>query len=281
MDTLNERVIRPCEAMHRLALVALAALLSAPVMGCDNPREPTQEEKDAKFTRELEDADARIRSNKPAEAAQLLTRLLEERPDHARATALLGKAHFAEGKYEDAEVLLQKAAAASPDDAHTHYLLGETLRFSDRFAEAADAYAKAWALDAENSDYGLSLGIAMIEAKKPAEAEKVLSEVVELDPKVQDGAKTGVHTHLGDALRAQEKLDDALRHYMKAQTINQSDKMAFAGAALVYEGKDDVKHALDQWSAYIQRDCCSQYSKTVAQKKITELEIPADDTADG
>ncbi len=281
MDTLNGRVIRPSEAMHRLALVALAALLTAPVMGCDNPREPTQEEKDAKFARELEDADTRIRNNKPAEAKKILTRLLEERADDPKATALLGKVHYANGDYKDAEALLGKAAKATPDDPQVHYLLGETLRYSDRFPEAAESYAKAYALDAENSDYGLSLGIALNEAKKPAEAEKVLAEIVELDPKAQDGAKTGVHTHLGDALRAQDKLDDALRHYMKAQTINQSDKMAFAGAAFVYEGKQDVKHALDQWSAYIQRDCCSQYSKTVAQKKITELEIPPDDDVEG
>jgi len=262
--------------MQRLALVALAALLTAPVVGCDNAKEPTQEEKDAKFARELEDADARIRNNKPAEAKKILTRLLEQRPDDPKATALLGKAHYAKAEYKDAEGLLKKAVAAKPDDAETQYMLGETLRYTDRFAEAAAAYRKAFELDAENSDYGLSLGVALLKAEKAGDAETVLAEVLDLDPKAQDGAKTGANTYLGDAQRAQGKLDDALRSYMKAQTVNQSDKMAFAGAAFVYEDKKDVKHALDQWSAYIQRDCCSEYSKTVAQKKITELEIPAD-----
>lgn len=266
--------------MQRFALVALAALLTAPVVGCDNPREPTQEEKDAKFARELEDADARIRNNKMAEAKKILTRLLEERPDDAKATALLGKAHYASGDYKEAEGLLKKAVTATPKDHEMQYVLGETLRYTDRFGEAADAYRKAFELDSENSDYGLSLGIALLKSDKPADAEKVLSEVLDIDPKAQDGAKTGANTFLGDAFRAQGKLDDALRSYMKAQTINQSDKMAFAGAAFVYEDKKDVKHALDQWSAYIQRDCCSNYSKTVAQKKITELEIPADGAAE-
>lgn len=277
MDRVEKRVIRPLRLMQRLALVALAALLTAPVVGCDNPREPTQEEKDAKFASELEDADARIRNNKPGEAKKILARLLKERPDDPKATSLLGKAHYSAGEYKEAEVLLKKAVAAAPKDHEMHYVLGETLHYTDRFDEAAASYRKAFELDAENSDYGLSLGIALLKAKKPADAQTVLTEVIDLDPKAQDGAKTGANTFLGDAYRAQGKLDDALRSYMKAQTVNQSDKMAFAGAAFVYEGKEDVKHALDQWSAYIQRDCCSEYSKTVAQKKITELEIPADD----
>ena len=266
--------------MQRLALVALAALLFAPVLGCDNSTEPTQEEKDAKFTRELEDADTRIRNNKPEEAKKILSRLLQERPGDAKATALLGKAHYAKSEYQEALNLLKEAAAATPTDAETQYILGETYRYTDRFPEAAEAYRAAYEVDKENSDYGLALGIALLEAKKPAEAEAVLLEVLDVDPKAQDGAKTGANTFLGDAYRAQGKLDDALRSYMKAQTVNQSDKMAFAGAAFVYEDKEDVKHALDQWSAYIQRDCCSEYSKTVAQQKITELEIPPDD-ADG
>lgn len=263
--------------MQRLVLVALAVLLTAPVVGCDNPPETTQEEKDAKFARELEDADARIRNNKPAEAKKILARLLEERADHPKATALLGKVHYAKGEYKEAEGVLRKASAAMPDDAETHYILGETLRYTDRFAEAAEAFRKAYELDKENSNYGLSLGIVLLKAKKAAEAQTVLAEVLDLDPKAQDGARTGANTFLGDAFRAQGKLDDALRSYMKAQTLNQSDKKAFAGAAFAYEDKEDVKHALDQWSAYIQRDCCSEFSRTVAQKKMTELEIPADD----
>ena len=62
---------------------------------------------------------------------------------------------------------------------------------------------------------------------------------------------------------------------MKAQSTYGSDKMARAGAAFVYEDKEDIKHALDEWSAYIQRDCCSDYSRTVAQKKIMELKAEA------
>jgi predicted negative regulator of RcsB-dependent stress response len=80
-----------------------------------------------------------------------------------------------------------------------------------------------------------------------------------------------VHTELGDVLRQTDRLDEALKTYMKAQSTYQSDKMARAGAAMVYEEKGDVRHALDEWSAYIRMDCCSEYSNDVAKKKVMEL----------
>ncbi len=261
--------------LRLVSAVFAAALLTAPV-GCDSKSELTQEEQDAKFERELEDASARVRNNKLADAQKILTRLLEQRPDHPTATALLGNVHYQQGDYAKAESLLTAAAAKQPEDANTHFLLGEVLRHAERPAEAATSYRKAFDLDAEKSEYGMPLGEALMAADQAAEAEPVLRAVLDLDPQALNENGVGVNTLLGDALRAQDKLDDALNAYMKAQTTYQSDKMARAGAAFVYEAKKDIKHALDEWSAYIQRDCCSEYSRTVAQKKMTELELPAD-----
>lgn len=260
--------------MQRPGFVLAAALLTFPalVAGCDSKPSMTQEEIDAKFAREIKDAEARIRNNKVAEANKILTRLLEERPGDPDATALMGKVLFQKENYAEAQSLLTTAAAAKPDDAEIHAMLGEVLKHAKKPAESAASYQKAFKLDGENSSYGLSLGGVLLEAGKAKEAEAVLREVAELDPQVLNEARVGVHTLIGDALRAQEKLEPALAAYMKGQSINKSDKMAIAGAAFVYEAKEDIKHARDQWSYYIQRDCCSDYSKTVAQKKLTELQ---------
>ena len=67
------------------------------------------------------------------------------------------------------------------------------------------------------------------------------------------------------------KLDAALKAYLKAQSKYASDKMAFAGAAFVYEAKGQDSKALDEWSRYIQRDCCSEYSQNVAKPKLEAL----------
>ena len=89
-----------------------------------------------------------------------------------------------------------------------------------------------------------------------------------------------VWTEIGDCVREQNRMDEALKLYMKAQNTYASDRMARAGAALVYESKGDIKHALDEWSAYIRMDCCSEYSNTVAKQKIQQLKLPVDPAAD-
>lgn len=255
--------------MSRLGswLVALS-LLSVPA--CKD-KGPSPEELDASRQRNLEDAAARLRNGKVKDADAIYSKVLETHPDDPAAIAGLGKVRYEQKDYASAETLLKKAIVTSPEVAEYHALLGEMYGLTDRPQESAEAFGQAFKLDPENARYGLSYGRALNRVEKHAEAEQVLNEVAELDPQVVGADMVGVYTHLGDALRGQKKLDDALRTYMKAQSTYGSDRMARAGAAFVYEDKQDYKHALDEWSAYIQRDCCSDYSRNVAQKKIMEL----------
>jgi|SRR5690606_8521252 len=232
---------------------------------------PSPEELEATRQRNLEDAAARLRNGKVKDADAIYSKVLETHPDDPAAVAGLGKVRYEQKDYASAETLLKKAIAASPEIAEYHAILGEMYGITDRPQESADALAQAFKLDAENAGYGLAYGRSLNRIEKYEDAEKVLREVAELDPQVVGADLVGVYTLLGDALRGQKKLDEALRAYMKAQSTYGSDRMARAGAAFVYEDKQDYKHALDEWSAYIQRDCCSDYSRNVAQKKIMEL----------
>lgn len=251
----------------RLVPALLAALLLVPA--CDRgTKELTPEEAAAKQKSDLEEAATRIRNNKLDDAERIYTRILEEQPGHAEAIAGLGKVRFEQKKYGEAETLLVDAIAKKGDDPDMHFMLGHSRQLDGRPAEAAEAFGKAFEMDPENSDYGLYYGRELKKAGKLDEAEQVLRAVAELDPKAQF-----VFTELGDVLREKKQLDESLRTYMKAQTTYPSNKEAFAGAALVYEAKGDNAHALDEWSTYIRMDCCSEFSKTVAQKKIETLEV--------
>ncbi|MCA9710013.1 MAG: tetratricopeptide repeat protein [Myxococcales bacterium] len=252
----------------RFAPALLAALLLTPA--CDRgAKELTPEEAAAKLQSDLESAETLVVNNKLDEAEKIFMRVLEtDEPGNARALAGMGKVRFEQQKYDEAQRYLADAVAKQGDDAPLQYALGRAYQASDDHAKAADAYGKAWALDANTSDYGLSYGRMLKQTGKFAEAEKVLRDVGELDAKAQF-----VWSELGDALREQGKLDDSLRTYMKAQNTYPSDKQAFAGAALVYEAQGDNRHALDEWSTYIRMDCCSDYSKSVAQKKIETLKV--------
>jgi len=259
------------KVMSRFGSLVIALCLSSVAVAACKEKGPTPEELEASRKRNLADAATRLRNGKTKDADAIYTKVLETHPEDPDAIAGLGKVRYEQKDFKAAEALLTKAMAVRPEVAEFPFTLGELYAVTERPPESAEAYGKAFKLDPENATFGLSYGRALNIVGKFAEAEGVLREVVELDPQVLTPDKVGVHTVLGDALRGQQKLDDALRMYMKAQSVYSSDKMARAGAAFVYEEKQDFKHALDEWSAYIQRDCCSDYSRTVAQKKIMEL----------
>ncbi len=253
--------------MTRLYPALLAALLLTPA--CDRgDKELTPEEAAAKLASDLEEAAARLRNNKLKDAETIYARILKEDPENGDALGGMGKVRLEEKNYADAEILLAQATAKKPEDAKLYSALGQARQMDKKPAEAAEAYAKAFEIESDNSSYGLSYGRELKKAGKFDEAEQVLRKVAELDPKAQF-----VFTELGDSLREQNKLDEALRTYMKAQNTYRSDKMAHAGAAFVYEAQGDNGHALDEWSSYIRMDCCSDFSKTVAQKKIESLKV--------
>jgi tetratricopeptide (TPR) repeat protein len=253
-------------------LTALFALGLAGLPAACGDKEEDTAAVEAKRKKDLADAAARLRNNKLEDAERIYTRVLEKHPEDPEALAGMGRLRYQQHHTEQAEKFLSKAIALDASVAKHHAILGELYALSDRHEEAVSAYGKAWGLDSEKSEYGLPYGRELNRVEKYAEAEAVLREVMDLDPQALTADGIGVHTALADSLRGQKKLEDALKMYMKAQSTYQSDKMAFAGAAFVYEEQEDITHALGEWSAYIQRDCCSDYSRTVAQKKIMELE---------
>jgi tetratricopeptide (TPR) repeat protein len=260
--------------MRRALFVLLATGLLLPE-GCKQNVEVDPAEQQAKLARDLEEAATRLRNNKLGDAERLYTHILEQSGNEPRALAGMGRLRFQQGKSDEAEKLLLQSLEIDGGVAENHALLGELYAHQKRHADSADSYGKAFQLAPEKSEYGLPHGRQLKLAEKYAEAEAVLRRVAELDPMAQF-----VFTELGDVLRHQDKLDESLRTYMKAQNTYASDKMAHAGAAQVYEAKGDIKHAVDQWSAYIRMDCCSEFSNEVAKKKVMELKVPIDDEDD-
>jgi tetratricopeptide (TPR) repeat protein len=152
--------------------------------------------------------------------------------------------------YETAQVLLQRAIAAGNTKPKTQFALGESFRLREMYAEAVAPYKAASEGEPDNSDYGLAHGIALKKSGNNEAAEPVLRAVGELDPNAQF-----VWTELGDVLRAQS-----------------------------HEEKGENMKAMDEWSAYIRMDCCSDYSNDVAKKKIeslkaTDAELAREDAA--
>lgn len=257
--------------MPRFAACALTVVLtasSALAPACNAPPAVDPAEQAAQMKKDLANAAARVNDEKWPEAENMLKRVLEVEPSNPEAQALLAKVRLY-GNKDPAKALelIDQAIAAKADVADYHATRAAALEKSDKDAEAAASWGKAAQLDPDNGNYGLHQGQALRRAKQLEQAEAVFREVIKNDEAVKF-----VYSELGDVLREQGKLDEALTTYAKAMIKYQGDKTAHAGAAQVYEAKGETQKAIDEWSTYIRMDCCSDFSNNVAKKRIAELQ---------
>lgn len=249
-----------------VSVIGCLLSLAGPV-ACDNAPKVDPAQAQAKLAADLKAAGAWTRNHKHKDAEKAYNGILAAHPDHPEALSGLGRIRFAAGSLDEALGFVDKSLAVKNDDAAVHALRGEILARKEDHAAAAAAFGKAFELAPDKSEYGLPQGIQLKLAKKYEDSEKVLRQVIEIDPMAQF-----VYTELGDVLQATARPDDALKTYMKALSTWASDKTAHAGAARVYESKNDIDSALKHWSTYVRMDCCSKFSDDVAKKKILELQ---------
>lgn len=264
----------PAATSAILPILAAASVVTTSLVmtGCEK-KGLTPEEQAAKNKEDLTNGAARVRDEKYDEADAMFARVLAVEPENAEALAGMGRVRLGQRNFDEAVTLLERAAAKTPEDGPLQASLGEVYGKLDRHAESAAAYGAAFKADPNNGNLGIAQSHALMKAKQLEQAEAVLREVVKVDPQAEY-----VYTDLGDALRLQGKLDEALKSYMKALIEHVGDKKAHAGAAEVYELQNNRAKAIDEWSTYIRMDCCSEFTNTVAKKRIAALQ---DTKADG
>lgn len=245
-----------------LSLAALALVLLAPA--CQPEKDPA--ELANAIQAKLAESDANLRNHKSDEAAEGYKWVLSQEPDNVAALTGLGNVELERKAFEAAIEPLEKAIAKDGNVAGTRASLGRAYTGTANWAKAAEHLGKAWELDKDTEQYGLEYGVALRETGKLDEAATVLEEVAEINPKLKY-----VYRELGKVQFAKTELDKSLRTFMKAQSQWAGDQDSYAGAAMVYEAQGEISKSIDQWSAYIQQDCCSVYSKDVAQPKLAEL----------
>lgn len=248
--------------MKRVLGLALVALLVLPA--CQKEKPP--EDIEALVKTNLAEGDSLLANSKYDEAQAKFEWVLEQQPENVVALTGVGRVELARNNPSGALEPLKKAVASKADDALAQASLGRALAATKDWAGAVEHLGKAWELNKDEDQYGLEYGVALRQNKQYDVAITTLEEVADSNPRIKyvyrELAK--VHHDAGD-------LDKALRTFMKAQSAWAGDQDAFAGAALVYEAQGQISKAVDQWSKYVQQDCCSSYSKEVAQPKIAEL----------
>lgn len=248
--------------MKRVLGLALAAILIVPACKTKEVDVNLPEQIAAK----LKESDSNLRNHKTDEAANGYKWVLDNDPGNVAALTGLGRVELEREDFAAAVDPLEKAVAANGEDADARAALGRAFTGTKDWAKAAEHLGKAWELDHDTEQFGLEYGIALRETGELEQAKGVLTEVGEINPKIKH-----VFRELGETQLAAKEYDTALRTFMKAQTQWAGDQDSYAGAATVYEAQGEVTKSIDQWSQYIQQDCCSTYSKEVAQPKLKEL----------
>lgn len=165
----------------------------------------------------------------------------ERGADEATTDALIGKAHLAAGRIDDAVTSFQasnadrpngdawgglatvhsirgeraksiqayrQAIEFTPSDPDLHYNLGNVLAQSDRLEEAEEAFRRVIAIDPQAAEARTNLAVLLLNRFAVAEAEQHLRLAVQLDPK-----RPSPYLHLGRIAGAQFDYQKAIQHY--------------------------------------------------------------------
>ncbi len=80
-------------------------------------------------------------------AGEYLRKVLEKKPDHARAASLLGDVYLFRGEYEAALRMHRRAAELSPRPGIEYYRMGQDALSLERAEEAKDYFSRAHVME--------------------------------------------------------------------------------------------------------------------------------------
>ncbi|WP_042299949.1 tetratricopeptide repeat protein [Paraburkholderia kururiensis] len=146
-----------------------------------------------------------------AEAADLVGRAVDLRPEDAALQLNLGNALKAMGQIDRAIERFRNALTLAPTFALAHYNLGNAYAALGRHEDAAHAFDRALRLQPDDASASNNLGNALHALGRHEEAIEAFKRTLALRPR-----HAGAHNNLGMALNALERTDEALLQFREA-----------------------------------------------------------------
>lgn len=162
--------------------------------------------------RRLAAAAQALRLGQVADAEQSLDSLISMYPDHAEVLRMYAGLRSVRGDHQSALSIMERAIALRPDDAAYWSSLGSALIEASRYDDAIAALQRACELDPDYTSASYNLGLALIRCMRVDEAVTALRRAVSHPS--QDTVNARVI--LGDILRGEGRLDDAIGEYRAA-----------------------------------------------------------------
>ncbi len=171
------------EELERLRSLGYAATGRQAATGHDlvdpkrvNPRDRVT------FVADFDQASARTRENRHAEAIALYRKLLAIEPKNPGLLLQFGQALMLAGQLPEAQVQIRAAIAVDPSYGLAWYRLGQLLDNAKRVPEAEAAYRKAIQTDPANVEPRKALAGLLTENKRIPEAIQELEQAKAIDP---------------------------------------------------------------------------------------------------
>ncbi|GEO81536.1 glycosyltransferase [Pararhodospirillum oryzae] len=148
-------------------------------------------------------------------AERILSAIVTQSPGTAVAAYRLALLHHGRGEFAEAARLIEQALLSDPENATYHCDLGVMYKNQKNLEKRLECYRRAVELDPKNPAILANYASALNDDDCPMEAEVVCRQALA----VNDQAFAAV-VNLGSALMAQNRLDEALEQFEKANVLD-------------------------------------------------------------
>jgi tetratricopeptide (TPR) repeat protein len=156
----------------------------------------------------------RHQQGRHAEAADLVGRAVQLRPDDAGLQLNLGNALKALGHLDGAIERFRNALTLAPEFPLAHYNLGNAYAAAGRHADAVDAYQRSLRFSPGDASIWNNFGNSLHAVGRHGDAIDAFTRALELRP-----AHAGAHNNLGMALAALGRAEEAIAHFQHAIAV--------------------------------------------------------------
>lgn len=181
-----------------------------------------------------------LRSGQFLDAEIVLSAVLRESPNCARAQFLLGVAVMKQKRYAQARPLLEASLASKqpfPDAVQVDHFLGWTCYYLGDLDAAKRAFQSHVRNVPTAADSYFGLGVIAIDEDRIADARSALERSIELLPPAPQGNRdrSKALARLGDCAMARDETEAALAHYEEAASLWPDHYEIWGKLARVYE----------------------------------------------
>jgi tetratricopeptide (TPR) repeat protein len=167
---------------------------------------------------------------------------VERSPGSWLAAANLGKVALDEGRYADAAALLDRAEELRPDSAEVRLDRGNAYKHLGRPSVAGAEYRRAVALDPAFPGAYYDLGVLLLEQEDAAGASRALEAALRLD-----AGNAAAHNDLGLALGRMGNADGAAVEFSEAIRLDPGNKEAHLNLGNLLARRGEAEPAIGQY----------------------------------